>query len=857
MRLKPRNGKSSETSHAKGNGTSNVLKNLRIRNKTLLLFIVAGLIPMILVSFFAYTQSRQAIQDQVNSRVQIYADQIGGSLSTYFAIKQSDGEVLAATRDSYQGVLTYIQYGGNSSEWKIRYSYLDSVMPVATKDYGFDTIFLTNASGRVIYASTYKSDLEGVDLSIRAYIQSSLKGQENWSTLFYSKFLGHNCMVFSAPVLANSTSGAVIGTINFILNQQTIDDVVHFGVDKLGKTADAFLVASDGTLLTEMAQGQYTSGAALRVKLNTTASGMAGAMIANGASDAVEVTDYQNYAGVPVVGGMKIVQFGSEPVALVVEVNQDEAYSLVTTLQITIIIAVGSVVAVGSAFSLYMAGIMSKPVRKLLSDVKQVAKGDLTVRPEVTSSDEIGLLAAGFGEMITSNARLLGTIKNSAVQIGTMAQQYAESSNQVASTAQQLATGAEQIAKGATDQANAAQNTTSLMDQMTTKAQEIVQAAELAATGAHEDTKTADEGLKAAKEAQQKMNDINASSLRSAEVVKGLVERSKEIGQTANVITGIADQTNLLALNAAIEAARAGEHGRGFAVVAEEVRKLAEESKKAADQIAKLNDSIQGETAAAVKAIEDNAKESKAGVQVINDSVLATLQKVQSTAKESEATVTGIREASKKQMDFAGQVATAMSSVAAASEEASATTEEFSASIEEINASVEESNAGAQELSDVVKRMNELVNKYKVDGRQEVTVAPDLSPSLTQNSAANPFDCPDNPVVSHVNCWEFMKCGREPGGAKAAELGVCPASTDARADGINGGRNGGRACWAVAGTLCGGKKQGSFSEKIGNCMTCKFYNQVFQQQGGNFENLGAILKRIHGDATLQPTIKSA
>ncbi len=62
------------------------------------------------------------------------------------------------------------------------------------------------------------------------------------------------------------------------------------------------------------------------------------------------------------------------------------------------------------------------------------------------------------------------------------------------------------------------------------------------------------------------------------------------------------------------------------------------------------------------------------------------------------------------------------------------------------------------------------------------------------------------------NCWEMKKCGREPGGVKTPELGLCPASTDKTADGLNGGKNGGRICWAVTGTFCGGKIQGTFAE---------------------------------------------
>ncbi len=81
------------------------------------------------------------------------------------------------------------------------------------------------------------------------------------------------------------------------------------------------------------------------------------------------------------------------------------------------------------------------------------------------------------------------------------------------------------------------------------------------------------------------------------------------------------------------------------------------------------------------------------------------------------------------------------------------------------------------------------------------------------------------------NCWEFKKCGREPGGAKVEELGVCPATTDTSSDELNGGQNAGRICWAVVGTFCAGKVQGSFAEKETTCLSCDFYKKVKEEEG--------------------------
>ena len=98
--------------------------------------------------------------------------------------------------------------------------------------------------------------------------------------------------------------------------------------------------------------------------------------------------------------------------------------------------------------------------------------------------------------------------------------------------------------------------------------------------------------------------------------------------------------------------------------------------------------------------------------------------------------------------------------------------------------------------------------------------------------------------MAKLNCWEFKKCGREQGGAKASELGVCPASTETRVNGTNGGRNGGRACWVIAGTLCGGNVQGTFAAKVGNCLKCEFYQLVGAEEGANHESARDILAKL-------------
>lgn len=84
--------------------------------------------------------------------------------------------------------------------------------------------------------------------------------------------------------------------------------------------------------------------------------------------------------------------------------------------------------------------------------------------------------------------------------------------------------------------------------------------------------------------------------------------------------------------------------------------------------------------------------------------------------------------------------------------------------------------------------------------------------------------------MSKKNCWEFKSCGREPGGKKASELGICPATVYTDLDGAHDGKNAGRACWAIAGSLCGGKVQGTYAEKLHNCWKCEFMNIVKSEE---------------------------
>ncbi|MBN1193378.1 MAG: methyl-accepting chemotaxis protein, partial [Coriobacteriia bacterium] len=329
------------------------------------------------------------------------------------------------------------------------------------------------------------------------------------------------------------------------------------------------------------------------------------------------------------------------------------------------------------------------PLRDLGAVMTEAGAGDLTVQASAPHDDEIGLLVSESNGLINFLAVIAGQVRSSAESVTNAATQLSASSEEINASSMEISSSVQQIAHGAELQSRKVEETSAAMQQMTTTIQEVATRAVEASSTSDEAAKAAEVGEQATHEAIAKISEVRDAIQVLAGSVETLGQRSAEIGSIVDVITSIADQTNLLSLNAAIEAARAGESGRGFSVVAEEVRKLAEGSGKAAEQIGDLIKDVQQETAKALKYMEIGTAEVQVGATVVERSGDA-LRQISEAVTRTVTTAQEIAEATADQVRRTADVDRAMHDIAAVVEQNAASAQETAAAAQEQTACMEE-----------------------------------------------------------------------------------------------------------------------------------------------------------------------
>ena len=368
--------------------------------------------------------------------------------------------------------------------------------------------------------------------------------------------------------------------------------------------------------------------------------------------------------------------------------DEDNASAVVSMTMITVVAVVILIV-----LSLMLIKAITTPLSDMIDLANKLRDGNFHRTGERTSrGDEFGDAQRALFDMRESLNKFMKEVAGSAGQIAAAAEELTANSSQTAKAALQVAENVTEASSQVSVQQSAVDSgkeridtISSAVDGMRVEAQKVAEnsnsAAQEAASGSGEVASSVEQ-----------IKNVEHTVQETAELVDKLGERSKEIGMIVDTISGIAGQTNLLALNAAIEAARAGEHGRGFAVVAEEVRKLAEQSQTAAQQIADLIGAIQTDTESAVTAMQEGrtavveGAQSVEGLRLVFDNIQTLIEQVSAKVQAMSASVAGVAKeadgiAHEMQNidDGAKRVADEMQSVSAAAEEQSASSDEISA----------------------------------------------------------------------------------------------------------------------------------------------------------------------------------
>ncbi|WP_284641802.1 methyl-accepting chemotaxis protein [Paenibacillus silviterrae] len=377
---------------------------------------------------------------------------------------------------------------------------------------------------------------------------------------------------------------------------------------------------------------------------------------------------------------------------------------------ITIIVTLVAILLC-SVFGYGISEMITRPIRSIQKLMARAQEGDLTVRGDYDSKDEIGLLTGDFNRMVSGLQSIIVKITEESQNLSASTEQLLASSEQSSQAVNQVVMSIQEIAGGAETQLKSTNESVRAMEEMAAGVKRIAEFSGNVTETSVGASRQADEGNRSIQSAVDQMSLIRSSVSSSTQMVKRLGERSKEIGQIVDVITDISNQTNLLALNAAIEAARAGDHGRGFSVVADEVRKLAEQSRQSADQIVQIVRQIHTETTQAIVAMEKGDREVEGGMILMKEagdaftSILHAIQEVASQIHEVSA-------ASEEMSASADQITASLHHMESIAKSAFENTENVFASSEEQLATMEEISDAVKALTDMAQELHDITLRF-------------------------------------------------------------------------------------------------------------------------------------------------
>ncbi|MEH7463027.1 methyl-accepting chemotaxis protein [Bacillus thuringiensis] len=364
----------------------------------------------------------------------------------------------------------------------------------------------------------------------------------------------------------------------------------------------------------------------------------------------------------------------------------------------------------------WFSGKLVKPIHEIDTKLKELASqdGDLTVRLDVKSNDEIGAIAASFNKMLENLQYIIGQVQKTSLNVRSASDNILKETNISMGATTAIQTTMSELEHHIQSQVSSVEESSTAMDDMTISVQRIAQSASAVAELTVTTSDHANEGSRVIEKSITQMTTIHDAVNATSQVVERLITHTEYIDTAVQSISNIAEQTNLLALNASIEAARAGEQGKGFAVVADEVRKLAEQSKAAATGINQLLHHIQTDTKTANSMMEQGQVEAAQGITVIREAgssfativeqinaVSSQMQEVSATAEEMAASAEEMNASLNNIASISGEVA-------------AETTQTASSAGEQVNI-MKNMSVTSEQMKHVVEELDTLVSRFKTE----------------------------------------------------------------------------------------------------------------------------------------------
>ena len=370
------------------------------------------------------------------------------------------------------------------------------------------------------------------------------------------------------------------------------------------------------------------------------------------------------------------------------------------------------------AIALLLNFLFTRPILQRIQSASEIleliANGDLTQKEvSMKGSDETGHLLNSASKVMNDLRGILSKIKDSTTQVAATSEELAAIAEENSAASEQISRAIQEVASGSEKQLSSFMDANQAASEISKGMEQVSSSIKTVSISSAAANEKAGVGAKTVSQTVEQMNVIQQAVEETAVMIDSLGEKSKGIGQFVEVITTIAKQTNLLALNAAIEAARAGEHGRGFAIVADEVKKLAGQSAKAADEIRELIVEIQTESNKAVDSMNQGTEVVQEGMLWVHqtgqafDDIVNSIAEISSQSQEVTSVLNYVYERTRnmeRTVEYAADI----------SQQATGNTQNVAASAEEQNASMEEIATYSESLSKLVEELQLLINRFKV-----------------------------------------------------------------------------------------------------------------------------------------------